>query len=916
MEHKKGLNVWARKAILLIAIAFIGLIFVGCSKQFARLEENQAQIQTMVQTNAKQLEEIQKFIELNRTEFTAQIQQVQNEQVALHESSQESIKQVAINLSEVIKNQSVLKTGLVVSHNEAAKIGNDIAALDKKQSELYNTVQANDSRLTEKVASLAQGQNSLQAGIKDSKNQTLEVSSQVAALGKEQTKLHETSQSSIHKVANHLNEVSKNQDVLKNEMAVSHNEAAKIGNDIAVLDKKQSELYNTVKVNDNKLTEKVALLQKGQSSLQADIQDSKNETLKLSSEVASLGAEQTKLHQTSQENIQQVANYVAEVAQNQEILKTGIVVSHNETAKVANNISALDQKQSELYNTVKANDDMLSEKVVQLQQGQSTLQAGINESKKQALQISSEMASLGTRQTMLFDTSKNRIEQVASLLNKVAKDQEVIKTGLVVSHNETAKVANNVNALDQKQDELQSAIETNNNSLKEQIAAITQNQNSIEANINESKNQTMKLSSEIAALDSRQSEFNEASKEQIEQIAGHLNNVSQNQEVIKTGLVVSHNETAKASNEIKSLNQMQSELYDTVQANDSKLTEKVAQLQQSQSSLQAGMEESKNQASQISSEVAAISNEQAKLVETSQANIQQIVNYLNEVAESQEIIKTGLVVSHNETAKVANNVTQLSAEQIALQESYQESIHQIADYINEVSRNQEILKAGLVVSHNETAKVANNISALDNTHKELTGVIQDGNLKLIEKVALLEKNHSELQASIDNVQNENREIAANISSVGEEQVNFQEAVQIYNEQLNDRVNDIEKGQQEWETTISQMQQSIQQVAGNISTFEQNLAKLHEIFQSGMGELITSSSANSKEQSEFQEKMKKDFLALSDSVNVIKKSQNQLQQKIEDVQTSTESITVELPIAIEQLRQEMNKEEETAYSSDQ
>ncbi len=469
MKHGKGFEVRKlimKKAVLLTAIA-MSTGFAGCSKQFARIEDNQAQLKLMAQTNAEQLAAITEFIGQNQNELTAKIQQVRNETKVLAD------------------NQESLKAGLVVSHNETAKIANDVTALDRKQSELYNTVQANNSRLTEKVNVLEQGQNTLLAGIEDSKNHTLQVSSEVAALGDRQVKLHETSQNSIQQVNNNLSQVAKNQESLKAGLVVSHNETAKIANDVTALDRKQSELYNTVQANNSRLTEKVNVLEQGQNTLLAGIEDSKNQTLKVSSEVAALAQAQAKLNETSSliaNNISQlfnnqevlkaglvvshnetakVANNLSRVAGNQEILKAGLVVSHNETAKAANNLAALGDLQKELNGIVQNSNSSLSERVAVIEKNQSDLQTGIENVRNETREVAASVSAVGTGQVNLKETVENYNQQLTDRVVVVEQSQHEWQTTIKQMQESISDVAGNINTFEKNLSKLHEIFQSN-----------------------------------------------------------------------------------------------------------------------------------------------------------------------------------------------------------------------------------------------------------------------------------------------------------------------------------------------------------------------------------------------------------------------------------------------------------------------
>ena len=547
------------------------------------------------------------------------------------------------------------------------------------------------------------------------------------------------------------------------------------------------------------------------------------------------------------------------------VLKSGLILSLViliSLAGCSKQFAKIEENQAQMQSMVQSNAEYLANLTKNIERNQNELIAQLKQAQKETEVVANNVKSLSEQQVMLHESSQDSINQIAGQLSHVSANQEVLKTGLVVSHNETAKVAGNVAALEQKQVELYSTVQNNDKQLTEKVTSLEHGQSGLLASIEDSKKQTLKVSSEVAALGGEQAKLYESSQNSISQLSEQLNKVSANQEFLKTDLAESHDQIAKVAGNVAALEQKQAELYSTVQNNDKQLTEKIALLEHGQNGLLASIEDSKKQTLKVSSEVAALGSEQTKLHES----------------------------SHN-------------------------SINQIAGQLSQVSANQEILKTGLVVSHNETAKVGNNVSLLNQTQKELNGILENNNDKIIKRVTVIELNQSDLQAGFDKMQNETRAVAENISSIGKEQTNLHETVNEYNQQMSEWVDSIEKNNLEWTAAIQQMRESVKQVAGNIGIFEKNLSKLQEILQGKIGDLAAVSTAGKKEQAEYQEQMKKDLLALVESMNAIKESQSQLQKKIVDVQSKTDNIAIQFPIAIEQLRKELTIEEANTYTSD-
>ena len=576
----------------------------------------------------------------------------------------------------------------------------------------------------------------------------------------------------------------------------------------------------------------------------------------------------------------------------------------------------LEDNQAQLKLMAQTNSEQIAAIAGYIHQNQNELTAKIQQVRNETKVVADNVSTLSDEQLKLHQTSQNNVSRLANQLSLVSDNQDALSAGLAASRSENAKIGDNVTTLDRKQTELYNAVQANNSKLTERVSVLEQGQNNLMTAIDDSKSQTLKVTSEIASLGNQQAKFHETSQNSIQQIADNMTRVIQNQKALDTGLALSRNETSRVSSSVTALDRKQAEMFEKVQNSSSKLAERVATLEKGQNNLMAGIEDSKNQTLKVSSEVASLGNQQAKFHETSQNSIQQIVDNLTQVTQNQQTLNAGLFMSRFETAKVADNLAILGQEQQKLQGRLQDDTAQMANYLSEIVRNQSLFKTGFEEAHNETDKVGNNVASLGQMQKELSEIIQNNNSSLSARVAAIEKSQSDLQTGIESVQNETKKVAENISAVGDSQTNLQETVENYNQQLTERVVVVEQSQEEWQTTINQMQASIKEVAGNINTFEQNLTKLHEIFQSNMGELTTVANTNSQVQLHFQEKIKNDLLALTESVNAIKQSQSQLQKKIEDVQSNTESITIEFPAAIEQLRKEMTIQEEEEYSSDQ
>jgi peptidoglycan hydrolase CwlO-like protein len=162
----------------------------------------------------------------------------------------------------------------------------------------------------------------------------------------------------------------------------------------------------------------------------------------------------------------------------------------------------------------------------------------------------------------------------------------------------------------------------------------------------------------------------------------------------------------------------------------------------------------------------------------------------------------------------------------------------------------------------------------------------------------------------DNSQNVAGDMAADITAVKDEQTRLYETVQSNSRDFTNNVAVLDQNQQQWQAKVEEVQQNFQVVTTRITALADDLLKLQEVLQSNIRELTSAMDLNDQEQLKFREKIQKDLLAFDNSISAVKLSQEKMQNQIQDVKNSAEAISSELPAAIEQLREEIERNSPT------
>ena len=306
-------------------------------------------------------------------------------------------------------------------------------------------------------------------------------------------------------------------------------------------------------------------------------------------------------------------------------------------------------------------------------------------------------------------------------------------------------------------------------------------------------------------------------------------------------------------------------------------------------------------------QMARIEESQLKLQTMVEANAQQIAAIVDYTKQNQHQLQTAVAAIkdvQSGTKKVSADIINLENEQLALQEMVQNNNRQLDDNVAAIEQNQQQLQARIGDIQNGTKKVAADIITLGNEQITLQEMVQSNSRQLTDNAAAIEQNQQQLQARIGDVQNDTKKVTADIITLGNEQITLQEMVQSNSRQLADNAAAIEQKQYERQGRIEGVQKNIQKLANSINVLENNLLKLQEIFQSSTQDLFSIMDIADREQLKFEERIQKHLQALTDSLSAIEQSQAQLQNKIVDVQNSTGVISKNVTAIPEQLEAEL------------
>ncbi len=276
MKQKRDFSVRGPvvRTVLTVVIVAITLGSAGCGNQMAKIDENQAQLQMMVKANSLQITKIAGNLEKSQQEFRAMIGSIQGDvtqvaadvsavadaQMKLHAAVQDSSLVVSEKIVAIGQEQKALSADLgraiagVQGETrqvaaDVTAVAADVTAVTAEQAKMYETVQANNLQLADKVAVIEQAQQKRQNTIGGMEENITSLAVSIGALGEDVLKLQEILQSNIRELVSIAD----------------------------ISGQKQSEFQESMSKNLQTLDESLATLKASQNKLQNRIEQMRNE---------------------------------------------------------------------------------------------------------------------------------------------------------------------------------------------------------------------------------------------------------------------------------------------------------------------------------------------------------------------------------------------------------------------------------------------------------------------------------------------------------------------------------------------------------------------------------------------------------------------------------------------------------------
>ncbi len=287
MEKKRALDSKGLvvRAALAIAVTAISLTLAGCGEQMARIEENQLRLQAMLEANAEQMAGIASRLEDNQGQLQAEVHHVQN---------------------------------------DARLVAADIAAVADAQMKLEEMIRKNNQTLSSQLGIVQQNQHNVHVSIREVQSTTQAMTSQLAAVGDGQVKVHDTMQRHSSELVDRAAAIERNQQNMQAAIEGAHNDIQAIATGLTVVGNEQTKLQSAIKDSYQQIHNRVTLIDQNQQTYEGAIRNLQENVQAMAAEVEAAQQNLLRLNETLDTRVQDMIGIIDVVGQEQLKFEEGI----------------------------------------------------------------------------------------------------------------------------------------------------------------------------------------------------------------------------------------------------------------------------------------------------------------------------------------------------------------------------------------------------------------------------------------------------------------------------------------------------------------------------------------------------------------------------------------------------------------
>ena len=872
-------------------VAQVGNIAQKTNAAVGAVARDQATLHRMVHDNKQELAESMTLVAKNQQSTHAGIAELHQadrslagKQDALQRLVQNNDRQLAERLTTMSAKQEELDGDLANLHTLTHTVATDVTTLGTEQAALHQTLNANTSTLTEKLALLEQHQLDFQTVIDRVANTTAGTADHVTTLVAGQTTIRKTQNSQYANLSDSLGTVTQNQHNLQASVGALDKKADHTASHLTRLSAGQDALQETIGTNNQATVANLTSLADNQRALRNDIASLADSSEIIASDLDTVITNQS----TVQTELAQSKQRFAAFSQNQTALRNDIAAIADKADATSTQISSVTEELTSVHASVKTSHAELIDRAAALTSGQANLSNSIDQVHQVARQTAADQVAMDQTLHTQHDASQ---EQIAKLTDRqhtmqdrvdtlmATASQLALNTVTMVSRqadfdqdirSELASLTAGTDQLITGQNDLAQTVQKSDASVSRQIAGLAANQQTLRTDVANVASTTTQIATNVDGLGEGQKQLHQAidtgvadltqdttqlasaldtvgDRQQVmtdtltahnESLASHVTHLADGQKNLQGGLDTLSATTTQVALDVITLDDNQARIDGAIQANGQALTTGLNRIGQDQDQMQSGLDNLTTTTTQMALDVLTLDGNQAGIQKILQANAQDVVASMAQAAERQGQIQSGLDNLTATTTQMALDVITLDQNQDTIQKTVAAGNQDTAASLADVAAAQGQIQGGLDTLTATTTQTALDVITLDENQASVAKAVQAGNASTATSLTEVAQRQGQMQNGLDTVTATTTQVALDVITLSENQTRQGQTMQANQQEMASTLSTVAQNQQQTQASLETISTTTGQVAKDVVTLEDSQAKLQEAVAANRQELAT------------------------------------------------------------------------------
>ncbi len=630
--------------------------------------------------------------------LAANLATVSAEQAAGRETSRTNHDAILTAMAGLSDGQQAIRSGLDQISGKADRIDNGLTSMASDQKALQETTRANHETVVGRFGDMAKSQTDLHAGVNALNSKTDVIASELAAAAQRQSALQQSVAAGNEAVAAHATTVAEHQQNLRAAVADLGIATHQVSTDLTAMASAQDSFRQMQQNHNDTMTTRTAGLAEGQQAIRSQV------------DLLTATTSQTALSMLTLNNGQ---------ATFQQTMQAGMNGLNERTDQTAAQVKGMVEQNTALSQSMNTQTASLAE-------NQQTMKTDISRMAGVVDRAYADLTTVSLAQDTLQSTLANRSDEISGRVARLDNNQKELAESLNILTATAGQTALDVMGLATGHAELNRSIKAGNDAMVARTTAMTENQQTLGSQLDVLTATAGQTAMDVLAMGDNQTKLGQTLQGGLANLDNQTAAITQNQQQMQGNLDVLTATAGQTAADVLAVNDGQARLGRTLQGGLAALDSQTAAITQNQQRMQGSLDGLTATAGQTANDVAAVSNRQDVIAKAIQSHEESSAGRIAKLDDSQQKMQSGLDAVTTTVGQTARDVTVLNESQTQSEQTAQAGREQVAAKLAEVAQNQQSWIERFDAAQAKVQAMADSIATLDQQLGKLQGALQTG----------------------------------------------------------------------------------------------------------------------------------------------------------------------------------------------